>query len=182
MTRIWTLINFPTDDADWHCHLLFHPEPLFNLRMWSRITVQQNRITPNGSVTRFPSNLNLWFAHSPYPSHTRGDSPRSPQNHPGITHLKELTQTAPLVSPTEVISGWSSRHILKTSIPRRVCMAVTIFTLGKKKKLVRFTCKFHMQHQIKYKTMPCLILQRACVSLKRFPQTLPGVALVTTLS
>lgn len=29
---MWTRTNVPSDDADWHCHRLFYPQPLLHLR------------------------------------------------------------------------------------------------------------------------------------------------------
>ena len=43
----------------------------------------------------------------------------------------------PPASPTEVTPGRSSKHALKASLPRRVCMAVARFTSEKTKGEMR---------------------------------------------
>lgn len=149
--------------------------------MWSRITAQQQtRIAPNSSAPRLPSNSDprsADFPH-PYPSHTGGDGPKSPQNHPRVTHLEELTQTAPPVSPAEGTPGRSSRHTLKPAIPRRACVAATTRTAEKRSKGqlrslrdLSASVEYRTQHRVKREATPRLTRQGACVSLKHLPQT-----------
>lgn len=84
--------------------------------------------------------------------------------------LKEHIQTASPVSPTKMTPGRSSRHTLKTTLPRRACRAVTTLTLAKatKGKLRNSwdlpTCMgFLVQCWAGYKTT-CLTLQSASIS------------------